>query len=124
MRFYKHAFTVRDASNKHLLRAMEATADLFYKTNRTLGPCGDALLFEDFGTSLIQSSWTDETGFYTVYRVSPLDERRENVKAAVKEIAEKWRALFRDVKKWDFQFDEETKRYTVVVFTDCRSIGD
>lgn len=122
--FYKHPFTVRDASNKHILRAMEATADLFYKTNRALGPIGDALLLEDFGQSLIQLSWRDETGFYMTFRIAPLDSRRENVRKAAEAIQDQWRALFKNVHNYQHQHDAETGRFTVAVFTDSTSIGD
>lgn len=124
MGFYKHPFTVRDASNKSLLRCMEATADLFYKTNRTLGPFGDALLFEDFGQALVQLSWRDETGFYMTFRIAPLDAKRENVRKAAEAIQDQWRALFRNVRDYQYTHDAETDRFTVAVFTDCTIIGD
>lgn len=124
MRFYKHAFTVSDASKKPYLKALEATADMVRAANQALGPCADALLFEEFGHSLIQHDWSDETGFYMVFRIAPLDASRAKVREAATELVEAWKRLFRDVRKSDVSHDAETDRFTVAVFTAAQSIGD
>lgn len=102
----KHPFTVRDATNSHYLETLRRVADIFTSTLRSrpigLRPNmeGDEVILVDFGTTLLQQDWRDETGYFVSYRLHPMYAHLEEVRSCVAVIESRLADLF-DVKAWD-----------------------
>ena len=63
----KTPFRVRDAANPQYLSVLTAIVKLFREESKSAGLDSDVLIVEDFGTTLVQSDWTDRTGWYVTY---------------------------------------------------------
>lgn len=93
------------------------------------GHTEENILLVDFGDWLHQGSWTDETGFYIMFRLSPLFAKRESTKERALGVLRSFQALFpnpREVIIDGMNEIEEggTEVITILVKTDLHSIGD
>lgn len=68
----KHSLGVKDLSNSYLHAKFNEVVTLFRELSLATGFGGDVLILEDVGTTLIQKSWTDETGWFVTYRLHPI----------------------------------------------------
>lgn len=96
----KQPFTVRDAVNPHYREVLGRVADTFTLTLRSsrIGQRssmeGDEVILVDFGTTLRQLDWRDETGYFVSYRLHPLYAGHDDVIAAAAAIEARLANLF------------------------------
>ena len=123
----KQPFQIREAINPHYLSLLAEVARLTKEVSESTGLGADAIILEDFGSTLTQRSWTDETGYYITFRPHPLYSHMDKVKTALKALEEKFIKSFKNGKEPVVTVeDSEDKdsKITVAVTTGSYSIGD
>lgn len=123
--YIKFPFTVREAHNTHVLNTMCKVADIFRE--ESLSTFGrkhdtDVLILEDFGQTLRQLDWSDESGWYVTYRLHPLYSKNPKTQEAAQRAEKKFINLF-DPKSTSREVNPEF-RVTLAVTTSRYSIGD
>lgn len=122
----KNPFRVRDASNPHYLEVLSAIVKLFREESKAAGLDGDVLIVEDFGTTLVQSDWTDRTGWYVTYRLHPLYSRLKPLVEAAARAEMRFNALFpgKPARREEAEPGNPNGKVTLFVENGCHSIGD
>lgn len=120
----KYPFTPREFLNVTNRDVMIKVAQIFEAC-----PHRDSILLEDCGSWLVQSDWTDRTGYYMTIRLHPLDKGRMNVQEAGRDITRKFLSLFPGKRPNGITYEGhegylEGEKVTVFVETDMHSIGD
>jgi hypothetical protein len=125
----KHPFTVRDATNPHYRELLGRVADAFTTTlhSRPIGQRprmeGDEVILVDFGTTLRQLDWRDETGYFVSYRLHPMYAHLEEVHLAALAIEAKLSDLF-GARGCDVWSQVENDVTTLFFRCGSHSIGD
>ena len=123
----KQPFKVREAINPHYLSLLAEVARLTKEVSESTGLGSDAIILEDFGSTLTQLSWTDETGYYITFRPHPLYSHMDNVRLALKALEEKFVKSFKNGKEPVVTVEDsedKNSKITVAVATGSYSIGD
>jgi len=123
----KQPFQIREAINPHYLSLLAEVARLTKEVSESTGLGADAIILEDFGSTLVQLSWTDETGYYITFRPHPLYSHMDKVKTALKVLEEKFVKSFKNGKEPVVTVEDsedKNSKITVAVTTGSYSIGD
>ena len=120
----KYPFTPRELINAANRNIMNRVAEIFETC-----PHRDGLILEDCGSWLVQSDWTDRTGYYMTIRLAPLDKGRKEVQEAGRDVTRKFLGLFPERKQTGVTYEGQEgyldgEKVTVFVETDVYSIGD
>lgn len=117
----KISFSVRDANehNIELLRnVVKASKDPNVHWSQSI-------ILEDFGSTLTQHAWTDETGYFVTYRLHPIDRHLQYAKDLAKKFENEFAKLFPGkllIRSIEGEGDAE--RVTLSVVCNTHSIGD
>ena len=90
----KHPFKVADALNPHMYALLGEVARIVKAACEPTG-ISDAILLEEFGTTLTQCAWVDETGYYITFRPHPIYSHLDRVKDALKDLEKRFVAQFK-----------------------------
>ena len=125
----KQPFQMRDAINPHYMSLVVEVGRLVREVSESTGIGNDAIILEDFGHTLTQKDWTDETGYFVTFRPHPLYSHLDRVKEALKVLENRFIASFKPLpgkpahvtveQPWD-----QNSKITVAVVSDVHSIGD
>jgi len=119
----KHSFKIRDAVNPKYLEYLGSAGEIIRKTNEGLKAL-DLVLLEDFGDVLIQNAWTDETGYFLTYRISPIFIGNPKVKEAHIIIERNFSKIFQPIYGHKITKDILGEEITLISIMDSKSIGD
>jgi hypothetical protein len=122
----KYPFTIRDANNEHYLNQFVKVTGIFRDCSKDSGLGNDVLILEAFGSTLVQSAWTDETGYYITYRLHPLYSKLDALKVAAAKAESKFLAMFpgKQFKRQVEDLNDPNTRITLLVECGSYSIGD
>ena len=90
----------------------------------------NSIIVEDFGTTLYQAAYTDETGYFVTYRLHPLDSHLENMQKAAIIFENKLKQLlhsqssYKPVKRECVDPNDKDTRVTLYFSDSIYSIGD
>lgn len=122
----KQPLGIKDLSNTHLHSRFNEVVTLFRELSLATGIEADVLILEEFGTTLVQNAWNDETGWFVTYRLHPLYSHMPKMLEASLKAQDRFRSTFgaktMEVTRED-EHDRNT-RITVYVKTGQHSIGD
>ena len=121
----KSALTINDLSNPYLHGLFDRVVTLFRELSVGTGLGHDVLILEEFGTTLIQKSWTDECGFYVKFRLHPLYSHLPKLIDAASAAQKRFAGIFggTDLKVRDDETDRKAC-ITMYVKQTSHSIGD
>lgn len=119
----KHSFRIRDAVNQKYLEYLSSAGEIVRKTNEGLN-LPDLVLLEDFGDFLIQNAWTDETGYFLTYRISPIFIGNPKIKDAHIIIERNFSKIFQPIYGYKVTKDILGENITLASIMDSKSIGD
>jgi hypothetical protein len=123
----KHSLTIKDLSNSHLHAKFNEVVTLFRELSIGTGLGNDVLILEEFGTTLVQLSWSDDTGFYVRYRLHPLYSHMPKLVDASRLAQLRFAGIFGKSQSFKVDFENIEDRngnITVYVATGTHSIGD
>ncbi len=120
----KQSFQIRDINNSYVRSLLNKVGKLAADSGKSAGLDYDVLIIEDFGTTVRQNSWTDDTGYFVTYRRHPLYSSSSKMKVAVEMFERGLNSLF--CKTASKQFDESDMKNNVTLswVTASISIGD
>ena len=122
----KNAITIKDLSNSHLHAKFNEVVTLFRELSLATGLGADVLILEEFGTTLVQLDWTDETGWYVIYRLHPMYSHMTKMLEASLQAQSRFASICgnKDFKVVRADETDRNTRITVYVKTGKHSIGD
>jgi hypothetical protein len=123
----KHPLTIKDMSNTYLHARFNEVVTLFRELSISTGLGADVLILEEFGTTLVQNSWNDDTGFYVRYRLHPLYSHMPKLLDASRLAQARFAGIFGKSQSFKVDFENIEDRngnITVYVATGTHSIGD
>jgi hypothetical protein len=122
----KNAIGIKDLSNSHLHAKFNEVVTLFRELSLTTGLGADVLILEEFGTTLVQLDWTDETGWYVIYRLHPMYSHMTKMLEASLQAQSRFASICgnSDFKVVRADETDRNTRVTVYVKTGKHSIGD
>jgi hypothetical protein len=122
----KKSLVIKDLHNTCLLTKLIAVVEIFKELSLETG-CGvDTLVLEDFGTTLVQNAWTDDTGWFITYRLHPLYSHLARVVEASLTAQKRLCCAFYSNKMTVECIDDKDRdtRITVFISANSYSIGD
>jgi hypothetical protein len=122
----KNAITIKDLSNSHLHAKFNEVVTLFRELSLTTGLGADVLILEEFGTTLVQLDWTDETGWFVTYRLHPMYSHMTKMLEASLQAQSRFASICanKDFKVVRENETDRNTRITVYVKTGKHLIGD
>ena len=122
----KNAIGIKDLSNSHLHAKFNEVVTLFRELSLTTGLGADVLILEEFGTTLVQLDWTDETGWFVTYRLHPMYSHMTKMLEASLQTQSRFASICgnKDFKVVRENETDRNTRITVYVKTGKHSIGD
>jgi hypothetical protein len=122
----KNAITIKDLSNSHLHAKFNEVVTLFRELSLATGLGADVLILEEFGTTLVQLDWTDETGWFVTYRLHPMYSHMTKMLEASLQAQSRFASICanKDFKVVRENETDRNTRITVYVKTGKHSIGD
>jgi hypothetical protein len=122
----KNAITIKDLSNSHLHAKFNEVVTLFRELSLATGLGADVLILEEFGTTLVQLDWTDETGWFVTYRLHPMYSHMTKMLEASLQAQSRFASICanKDFKVVRADEHDRNTRITVYVKTGKHSIGD
>jgi len=122
----KNAIGIKDLSNSHLHAKFNEVVTLFRELSIATGLGADVLILEEFGTTLVQLDWTDETGWFVTYRLHPMYSHMTKMLEASLQAQSRFASICanKDFKVVREDEHDRNTRITVYVKTGRHSIGD
>lgn len=122
----KNAITIKDLSNSYLHARFNEVVTLFRELSLGTGLGADVLILEEFGTTLVQESWQDRTGWYVVYRLHPLySHMPKMIEASLQAQSRLYSILGAKNQKVERENEaDRNARITVLMESGSHSIGD
>jgi len=122
----KNAITIKDLSNSHLHAKFNEVVTLFRELSLATGLGADVLILEEFGTTLVQLDWTDETGWFVTYRLHPMYSHMTKMLEVSLQAQSRFASICgnKDFKVVRADETDRNTRITVYVKTGKHSIGD
>lgn len=118
----KMSFSVRDA-NEHNIELLRKVV----KASHVEGTFAvfEPIILEDFGSTLTQHAWTDETGYFATYRLHPIDRHLQFAKDQAAKFEAEFAKLFPGKPLTRAVAGEgDAERVTLSVICNTHSIGD
>ena len=124
----KHSFKTSDLVNPQYTALAVEMGKIVREVNKEIN-LPDAVLLEEFGTTLQQQAWQDVTGYYITFRPHPMYSHQERVARALKMVEERFIKQFKVDPRYTPQAaaheaGDPNSKITVSVVTDSFSIGD
>lgn len=124
----KHPFKASDLVNPHYTALAVEMGRIVREANKEIG-LEDAVLLEEFGTTLEQQAWQDVTGYYITFRPHPIYSHQERVARALKMVEERFIKQFKVNPSYQPQAHaheagDPNSKITVSLVTNAFSIGD
>lgn len=125
----KYSFAIRDW-NQHLHNLLGKVMETVHSCAKSYGYDNSSIIVEDFGTTLYQAAYNDETGYFITYRLHPLDSHQEKLKKAASIFEDKMKQLlhseasYKPVKREVHNPEDPNTRVTLYFSGSVYSIGD
>ena len=74
----KYPVKLSDLHNNYMLIKLNDVVDVFRTASLSTGLEADTIILEDFGNTVVQNAWTDDTGWYVTYRLQDRKSTRLN----------------------------------------------
>lgn len=125
----KYTFTPSQLLNSYNLKVMTKVASIFDELGEGDYYMCRSVILEDLGSWLVQSDWTDRSGYYMTIRLAPLDQHRPEVREMARAIIGRFIDIFvgrnaNETKYENQQGLDKGEKVSVFVHTDTNSIGD
>ena len=122
----KNAFGIKDLCNSNVHAKFNEVVTLFRELSIGTGLGADVLILEEFGTTLVQLDWTDEIGWYVIYRLHPMYSHMTKMLEASLQAQSRFASICanKDFKVVRENETDRNTRITVYVKTGRHSIGD